>query len=154
MQIRSLILIFSFALLSGCLDLEQEPIILVRPEATISAHIKDQKVFATALVNVNTEVLFVGNLPTRYTFSGELAIYDTDNGTIIDAIDFSGEGLSKVYTVSADTLGRDRFIAITSGTINAYADIGNDGSQGNDKLVSTGDFYEEATLVVNELLLK
>jgi hypothetical protein len=149
-------IIFTVLLMTGmtsCLNLEEEPILLVNPSAELSAHVKDQKIFATALVNVNAQVLFAGNIPTRFEVDGELAIYDTDNGRIIDvrSID-NDEGLAQTYTVSADTAFRERFIVIASGSVSAYADVGDDGSTGNDKLLSQGDFYQEAQFVVAELL--
>ena len=138
--------------LSSCLTIEEEPILLINPTAEISAHIKDQKIHATSLVNVNPQVLSAGNIPTVFTFSGELAIYNTTNGNIIDVNAFSGGGLSQVYSVSADTASHERFIIVASGTIKAYADIGNDGDEANDKLISEGDFYQEAQYSVSELL--
>ena len=139
--------------LTSCFDLEEEPILLVNPSAELSAHVKDKKLYATALVNVNAQVLFAGNIPTRFEVEGELAIYDTDNGTIIDlsTID-NNEGLAQTYTVSADTAFRDRFIVIASGSVSAYADVGDDGYTSNDKLLSQGDFYQEAQFIVEEVI--
>jgi hypothetical protein len=154
MRTLSVIILASLMALSGCLSIEEEPILLINPTVEISAHVKNQKIFATALVNVNPQVLFVGNIPTVFEFSGELAIYDTDNGNIIDVNTFSGGGLSQVYTVTADTADRRRFIVIASGTINAYADIGNDGDSSNDKLVSGGDFYQEAQFIIADLVYR
>lgn len=139
-------------LLTGCLDLEEEPILLIHPSAEISAHIKNQKVYATALVNVNPQVLAAGNIPTIFKFTGELAIYNTINGNIIDVNAFSGGGLSQVYSVSDDTVTHERFVVIASGTIEAFADIGNDGDESNDKLVSMGEFYSEQQFLVNDLI--
>ena len=152
MRIHSAIILVSLLVLSSCLNIEEEPILLINPTAEISAHVKNQKIFATALVNVNPQVLFAGNIPTVFEFSGELAIYDPGNGNIIDVNTFKGGGLSQVYTVTADTAGRRRFIVIASGTIDAYADIGNDGDTSNDKLISGGDFYQEAQFIVSELV--
>ncbi len=138
--------------MNSCLNLEEESILLINPTADISAHVKDHKIFATALVNVNPQVLTAGNIPTLFEFSGELAIYNTLNGTIIDVNTFSGGGLSQVYSVSADTLGQERFVVVATGTIKAYADEGNDGDTSNDKIISEGDFYSENQFVVGELL--
>jgi hypothetical protein len=138
--------------LTSC-TFEEEPILLISPTADISAHIKNQKIYATVIVNVNPQVLSAGNIPTVFQFTGELAIYNTVNGNIIDSNTFSGGGLSQAYTVSADTSSHDRFIVIASGTIDAFADIGNDGESENDKLVSTGDFYQEAQFVVSDLVI-
>jgi len=81
-------------------------------------------------------------------FSGELAIYNTNTGNVIDVNAFSGGGLSQVYTVTADTASHDRFVVIASGTIDAYADLGNDADPSNDKLISSGDFYQEAQFIL------
>ena len=149
-------IIFTVLIMTGltsCFDLEEEPILLVNPTAELSAHVKDQKIFATALINVNAQVLFAGNIPTRFEVDGELAIFDTDNGTIIDlsTID-NNEGLAQTYTVSADTAFRDRFIVIASGSVSAYADVGDDGNANNDKLLSQGDFYQEAQFIVEQVI--
>ncbi len=136
---------------AGCLNLEEEPILLVDPTTEISAHIKNERIYATALVSVNPQVLTIGNIPTHFEFSGELAIYNTRTGNIIDVNSFSGGGLSQVYTVAADTAGHTRFVVIASGTIEAYADTGNDGDPSNDKLISEGSFYQEKQFLISEL---
>jgi hypothetical protein len=138
-------------LLTGC-SIEEEPIIVINPTAEISAHIKDQKIFATVLINANPQVLVAGNIPTIYEFSGELAIYNTVNGNIIDVNSFGGGGLSQVYSVSADTTYHDRFIVIAKGTIDVFADIGKDGDTSNDKEIAMGDFYQETQFLVSELV--
>lgn len=137
---------------TSCIKIEEEPILLINPTADISAHIKDQKIFATALINVGPQVLTPGNIPTIFEFSGELSIYNTNTGNVIDVNTFSGGGLSQVYTVSADTIERERFVVIASGTVDAYADIGNDADDSNDKLISTGDFYQEQQFIISDLL--
>jgi hypothetical protein len=143
-----LVLIFSVS----CLNLEEEPILLVNPTAELSAHVKNEKIYATVLINVNPQVLTAGNIPILFDFSGELAIYNTETGNIIDVNAFSGDGLSQVYTVSADTAAHNRFVVTASGIIKAFADIGNDGDPGNDKLISEGSFYQEAQYFVSELV--
>jgi len=155
MRIKRISLFVAAALLMGltsCLNLEEEPILLINPTAEISAHIKNQKIFATSLVNVNPQVLVAGNLPTLFKFTGELSIYNTENGDIIDVNAFSGSGLSKVYSVSAEVMAHDRFVVIASGNIDAFADIGNDEDESNDKLISTGEFYAERQFIVSDLL--
>jgi len=152
MRIIPILIVCSLLLLTSCLNIEEEPIIVINNTAEISAHIKNQKIYATALLSVYPQLLTTGNIPTRYEFSGDLAIYDTNNGNIIDINNFGGGGLAQVYTVSADTTGRDRFIIIASGSIEAYADIENDGDTSNDKLLISGDFYQEAQFLVSELV--
>jgi hypothetical protein len=151
-KIIPFLLILFIPVLPSCLTIEEEPILLIQPTAEISAHIKDHKIFATSLISVNPQVLFAGNIPTVFEFSGETAIYNTANGVVIDVTTFSGGGLAKVYTVSADTSVHKRFVVITSGTIDAYADIGNDQDSSNDKLISSGDFYQEAQFVISEMI--
>jgi hypothetical protein len=151
-RIIPLSLILFVLALPSCLTIEEEPILLIYPTAEISAHIKDQKIYATSLIRVNPQVLSAGNIPTIFEFSGETAIYNTNNGNVIDVNTFSGGGLAQVYTVSADTGVHDRFVVITSGTIDAYADIGNDQDGSNDKLISSGDFYQEAQFVISEMI--
>lgn len=151
MKLQYIFPILALVLLSSCLNIEEEPILLINPTTEISAHIKNERIYATALVMVNPQVLTAGNIPTIFEFLGELAIYNTKTGNQIDTEAFSGGGLSQVYTVSADTLSHDRFVVIASGTINAYADIGNDSDPSNDKLISSGDFYKEEQFIVDEL---
>lgn len=144
--------ILAFVMLISCIRIEEEPILLINPTAEISAHIKNQKIFATVLVNVNPQVLSPGNIPTIFDFSGELAIYNTATGNEIDVKALSGGGLSQVYTVSADTTKQERFVVIASGTIDAFADIGNDEDASNNRLISSGHFYQEQQFIVAELL--
>ena len=143
-----LVLIFSV----GCLNIEEEPILLVNPTAELSAHIKNQQIYATVLINVNPQVLTAGNIPILFDFSGELAIYNAETGNIIDVNAFSGAGLSQVYTVRADTASHERFIVTANGRIRAFADIGNDGDESNDKQIAVGDFYREAQYIISELV--
>ncbi|MCP4313585.1 MAG: hypothetical protein GY790_20215 [Bacteroidetes bacterium] len=152
MRIPTAILFLSLLVFSSCLNLEEEPIVMINPSAQITAHVKDKKIYATGLITVNPQVLSVGNIPIIYEFTGELAIWNTNSGTIIDGNSLSGGGLSQVYTVSADTTGHDRFIVIASGSIKAFADINNDGEESNNKLVSEGDFYQESQFIVSELV--
>ena len=150
---KNILLYLDLALLSaGCLNIEEEPILLINPTTEISAHIRNQRIYTTALVNVNPQVLTVGNIPTRYEYTGELAIYNTVSGNIIDVNAFTGGGLSQVYTVTADTASHKRFVVVASGNIEAYADIGNDSDPDNDRLISTGDFYGEADFIISELV--
>jgi len=152
MKIPSAILLLSLIALTSCLDLEEEPILLINPTAEISAHIKDDKIYATGLISANPQMLTVGNIPIIFEFSGDIAIYNTENGTIIDVNAFSGGGLSQVYTVSADTVKHERFIVIASGNIKVYSDVGNDGETSNNNLISEGDFYKESQFIISEML--
>jgi len=151
-QMKSLYIIpmLALILLSSCINLEEEPILQINPTTVITAHIKNERIYATALVSVNPQILTPGNIPTIFEFSGELAIFNTKTGNIIDANAFSGGGLSQVYTVTADTVTHERFIVIASGTINAYADIENDADPSNDKLISSGDFFAEKQFILAE----
>jgi hypothetical protein len=143
-----IVLIFSVS----CLNIEEEPILLVNPTAELSAHIKNEQIYATVLINVNPQVLTAGNIPILFDFAGELAIYNTETGNIIDVNAFSGDGLSQVYTVRADTASHERFVVTANGRIEAYADIGNDGDESNDKLIAVGDFYREQQYIISELV--
>ncbi len=135
---------------TSCFNIEEDTNLLVHPTATISAHVKNERINATAQINVNPEVLEVGNIPTVFEFSGELAIYNTVSGNIIDVSAFSGGGLSQVYSVAADTATHEKFVVTASGTIKAYSNIGNDNDPSNDLLISTGDFYEESVFYVSD----
>jgi len=153
---KALYLIPTLALfvLISCIRIEEEPILLINPTAEISAHVRNERIYATALISVNPQILTAGNIPTIYEFSGELAIYNTNSGEIIDSNALSGEGLSQVYTVTAGTDSiQQRFVVIASGTIIAYADIGNDDDYSNDKIISAGDFHQEATYLVSDFII-
>ncbi|HER08173.1 MAG TPA: hypothetical protein ENO20_04615 [Bacteroides sp.] len=152
MRRNHIMLAVALITLFSCIRIEEEPILTINPTADISAHIKNQKVFATVQINVNPQILSVGNVPLYYEYGGELAIYNTVTGTIIDVNAFTGGGLSQVYTVSADTTSHKRFVVIASGTINAYADIGDDDDPANDRLLTTGGFYSEQQIIPAEIL--
>jgi len=137
--------------ITSCINLDEEPILLVRPSVEISAHIKNERIYATAQINVNPDVLVVGNLKTNFEYSGDLAIYNTRTGNIIDVNTFSKGGLSQVYTVAADTASHETLVVIADGTIEAWADIGNDGESGNDKLISSGGFHQEAVFYIPDM---
>ena len=94
-------------MLTSCIKIEEEPILLINPTAEISAHVKNERIFATALISVNPQILTPGNIPTIFEFTGELAIYNTKSGNRIDVHAFGGEGLSKTYTVTADTASHE-----------------------------------------------
>ncbi len=154
MRIKSLhvIPVLVMLLLTSCV-IEEEPVLVIRPTVTISAHIEDQKIIATALINANPDILTAGNIGTTYKYSGELTIHNTVNGDIIDSNSFRGGGLSQFYSVRADTVSHERFIVVVKGTISVYADISNDGDISNDKLLAEGDFYQEAQYIISDMLL-
>ena len=152
MKIPIISLFLMLFITSSCLNLDEEPVLLVRPTVEISAHVKDRKIFATSLINANPEVQAIGNVNTLFDFSGELAIYNTFNGTIIDVSSISGGGLAQTYTVSADTLGHERFIVIASGIIRAYSDLDKNGTINTNNLLSEGEFYQESQLIISELV--
>lgn len=153
MKLINITIILAFLTLTSCLTIEEEPILLLNPTAVISAHVKNQKIYATALINANPQVLTAGNIPTIFEFSGELAIYNVKNGNPIDVVEFTGGGgLAQVYSVNADTVSHERFIVVANGTIDAFADIGNDEDSSNDRLISSGDFYQEAQFVISEMI--
>ncbi len=151
MKIPITTLLLLLLALSSCLNLDEEPIMTIRPTAEISAHVKDQKIFATSLINVNPDIQAPGNVASLFDFSGELAIYNTYNGTIIDVSSISGGGLSQTYTVSADTTGHERFVVIASGIIKVYSDMDKNGTIHNNNLISEGEFYQESQFIVSEL---
>lgn len=144
--------IFLILALTSCLNLDEEPILMIRPAVEISAHVMDQKIFATGLISANPDIQAVGNVATLFDFEGELAIYNTFNGNIIDVSSVSGGGLSQSYTVSADTLGHERFIVIANGIIKAYSDMDKNGKINSSNLISEGEFYQESQFIVSELL--
>ncbi len=152
MKITFITLLLMSLLLNSCLNLDEESIMTINPTVQISAHVMDQKIIATSLINTNPQITVAGNIATLYQFSGDLAIYNTLNGTIIDVSSISGGGLSQTYTVSADTTGHERFIVIASGSIKAYSDLEKDGKIYSGNLLTEGQFYQESQFIVSELL--
>ena len=145
-KMKALYIVPILALFLGtsCLNLEEEPMLMVRPTVNLSAHIKNKRIYATAQINVNPDFLTVGNINTYFEYSGDLAIYNTRSGNVIDIEAFSGGGHSQVYNVAADTASHESFVVVASGIIEAFADIGDDGDTSNDKMISSGGFHEEA----------
>ena len=138
-------------IIPGCLNLDEDPILNVRPTVELSAHIKNKRIYATAQINVNPDIYTAGTMPTRFVYIGNLAIYNTNTGSIIDVNAFSEGGLSQVYTVTADTASHQKLVVIADGVIEAYADIEDDGDPSNDKLISEGGFHKEAVYILSEL---
>ena len=138
-------------LIPSCLNLDEDPILTIAPTVDLSAHIKNERIFATAQINVNREINTPGTLEIRFVYIGQLAIYNSVTGNIIDVNYFSGGGLSQVYDVAADTASHQKLIVIAEGLIEAYADTESDGDPSNDKLISQGGFHQEAVYVLSEL---
>ncbi len=138
-------------LIPGCLNLDEDPILAIAPTVDLSAHIKNKRITATAQINVNREINTPGTLDIRFVYIGQLAIYNSVTGNIIDVNYFSGGGLSQVYDVAADTASHQKLIVIAEGVIEAYADTESDGDPSNDKLISEGGFHQEAVYVLSEL---
>jgi hypothetical protein len=72
-------------------------------------------------------------------------------GNIIDVNGFAGGGLSQYYTVSADTTTHERFIIIAEGSVDVLTDVGKDDDPSNDKVVATGEFHNEAEIIIANL---
>ncbi len=138
-------------LIPSCLNLDEDPLLTVNPTVELSAHIKNERITATAQINVNPDIYSAGTLNMRYVYIGDLAIYNTITGNIIDVNSFSGGGLSQVYHVEADTASHEKLVVIAEGEIEAYADIENDGDPSNDKLISSAGFHQEAVYTISEL---
>ena len=138
-------------LLPSCLNLDEDPILTIAPTVDLSAHIKNARITATAQINVNPDIYTAGTLRVWYVYTGDLAIYNSKSGNIIDINAFSDGGLSQIYTVTADTASHQKLVVIADGVIEAYADIESDGDPSNDKLISQGGFHQEAVYVLSEL---
>ena len=138
-------------LIPSCINLDEDPILTIRPTVDLSAHIKNERIFATAQINVNPDIYTAGTLHVWFVYIGDLAIYNSKSGNIIDVNAFSNGGLSQVYTVTADTASHQKLVVIANGVIEAYADIDDDGDPSNDKLISSGGFHKEAVYTLSEL---
>ena len=138
-------------LIPSCLNLDEDPILIIAPTVDLSAHIKNARITATAQINVNPDIAVAGTLQTRFVYIGDLAIYNSVSGNIIDIIEFSGEGSSRVFDVTADTASHQKLIVIADGWIEAYADTESDGDPSNDKLISQAGFHQEEVYVLSEL---
>ncbi len=138
-------------LIPSCLNLDEDPLLTIRPTVELSAHIKAKRIYATAQINVNPDIYTAGTLRVWFAYNGEMAIYNAKTGNIIDVNTFSGGGLSNVFDVSADTASHQKLVVIAEGEIEAYADIENDGDPSNDKLISSAGFHQEAVYTLSEL---
>jgi len=138
-------------LIPGCLNLDEDPILTIAPTIDLSAHIKNERLYATAQINVNPNINTPGTLQTRFVYIGDLRIYNSNSGNVINLNTFSGGGLSQVYEVTADTASHQKLIVIAEGWIEAYADTEGDGDPSNDKLISQAGFHQEAVYVLSEL---
>jgi hypothetical protein len=149
--ITILLPLLALFLIPACLNLDEDPILTVSPTVEFSAHIMDERINTTAQINVNPDITTAGTLQVRFVYNGELAIYNSVTGKIIDINAFSGGGLSQVYKVSADTASHHKLVVIAEGVIEAWADTENDGNPSNDKLISEGGFHQEAVYTLSEL---
>lgn len=149
--IAFLLPLLALFLIPSCLNLDEDPLLTIAPTVDLSAHIKNKRLTATAQINVNPNINVAGTLQTRFVYTGELAIYNSVTGNIIDVNTFSGGGLSQVYDVAADTASHQKLIVIADGWIEAYADTESDGDPSNDKLISQAGFHQEQVYILSEL---
>ena len=70
-------------LIPSCLNLDEDPILTIAPTVDLSAHIKNERIYATAQINVNPNINTAGTLQTRFVYIGDLAIYNSNSGNVI-----------------------------------------------------------------------
>ncbi|HDR67798.1 MAG TPA: hypothetical protein ENN61_01980 [Bacteroidaceae bacterium] len=120
---RSLIIvIFTGIFLSGCIVIEDIPIVSVNPAVTITSHIASGKVFSTVTLNSVTTVLVPGNVKLSYQYTGSASIINAANGAQLAYQQIDLEGSTQIFTISADTAGVNDFIIIIQGELEVYAE--------------------------------
>lgn len=140
--IRTIILLAA-VLMTGCLTIDDEPLINLDPTVDFQAHIRSSKLYVTATVLANATYVNPGNMSTIFEYEGEVQMMNEITGTVVSLNTISGNELTKVVTVSADTTSVSGFVVIADGLVTVYADK-DDGGSSNDILISSAEFHGEA----------
>ena len=129
-------------LLNGCIVIEEDPFLTLLPEVTFQSHIRGDRVYVTATVFANPAFATPGNIPTIFSYQGEVELYNESTGTLLDSNPIVGEGPSVIIEVSASANALQNMVIIVSGRVLAHADKGSDGDPTNDILLEKAEFYQ------------
>ena len=122
MRIRLFILSLLALSISGCIKIEDIPIITVNPEVSITTYVANGKLNATITLNSSTTVLVAGNVKMNYTYAGSASIIDARTGTELSMTAIEEEGAIQIFTINTDTAGYDDFIILIQGELEVYAE--------------------------------
>src|SRR6056297_4249826 len=100
-------------ILSGCLNIEETPLVTLDPSVFYQLHVKNQRIFLNAEIRANPDFIEVGNIPTHFEYSGTVELYDEISGELLSSTEIEGEGLSTLVEITADKSDYEHVIAIT-----------------------------------------
>lgn len=143
MRKRILYIAILLITVNSCIVIEDDPLVVVTPTVNFQGHIRSGNVYVTATINANPAFINPGNIATVFLYTGELSLYSTVTGELLNSTEIAGDGLTNIVEVSASAESFDKIVIIASGSIAAYADKESDGDASNDLFLHQADFYQE-----------
>ncbi len=137
---------FLLIALNGCIVIEEDPFLTLSPEVTLQSHVRGNTVYVTATIFANPTFAAPGNIPTIFSYQGDVELYDESTGTLLDSQPITGEGPSAIIEVSASAASLQDMVIIVSGRVLAHADKKSDGDSSNDILLEKAEFYQMGLL--------
>jgi len=128
--------------LADIIEISDYPIVTMTPAVDYQGYFKGTDFYITATISANPAYVNAGSFPILFEYDGVLQIYDEGSGALLRSSSVNGHGLSNSVTVLSDTTNFDGFVVIASGDITCTGDIGSDGDDSNDILISTAEYYE------------
>jgi hypothetical protein len=128
--------------LNGCIVIEDDPFVILSPEVTLQSHVKGNTVYVTATIFANPAFGTPGNIPTVFSYQGEVTLYNETTGAELDSKVIAGDGTRAIVEVSASANTLQNMVIIVSGRVLAHADKGSDGDPTNDILLDKAEFYQ------------
>jgi len=144
MKIRFIIIPFFALLLTGCIKIEDIPIIEASPSVSILTHVVDTTIYATFTLTPNVTFIVAGNVGLSYNYEGIAKIIDLNTGEQIGSSVIQDEGATQVITVPAPIAGVDGIVMIAAGKLDVY------GEDSDNTFLTTAPFYGEEQLVFSE----
>ncbi len=114
----------------------------LNPEVNLQSHLKSNTVYVTATIFANPAFGAPGNIPTLFSYQGEVELYNESTGELLDSKPITGDGTRSIVEVSASANTLQNMVIIVSGRVLAHADRGSDGDPTNDILLDKTDFYQ------------
>lgn len=142
MRKLSIILLTIIFSITGCITIEDEPLVTVSPAIEFQGYIQGEEVHVTATVRANPTFVNPGNIPTVFEYEGELELYNGDSGALLTSSDITGDGLSTIAKAIADADAFEKIVIVASGSVSAFADKDSDGDRSNDLFLHKASFYE------------
>ena len=129
---------------------EELPLLTVAPSVVINWNISGGAFHSTVTVYANPAISTLGSVPIKYLYQGKTSLTDMGTGIELVSERYENNYTSQYVKLSADTTGVDRMLITAFGNIDVYADVGNDGNPSNDVKISSGQFYDELEVVIND----